>query len=145
MPEDGDDYKVGYGRPPKHTQYKKGQSGNQDGRPPGAKNLKTDLLEELAETMKIREDGHERRISKQRALIKTQVARALKGNDRAAAKILDLYLKLCGFQIDAAEAGVPLDDFERAIMQELEARILRQAGVVQVPERDTPDDKGGAS
>ena len=40
--------------------------------------------------MLVREDGRERRISKQRALIKTQVARALKGNDRAAAKVLDV-------------------------------------------------------
>lgn len=27
-------YKVGYGKPPKHTQFKKGQSGNPEGRPP---------------------------------------------------------------------------------------------------------------
>ncbi len=30
---DGGDDKVGYGRPPKHTRYKKGQSGNPGDRP----------------------------------------------------------------------------------------------------------------
>ncbi len=28
------DNSVGYGKPPKHTQFKKGKSGNQKGRPP---------------------------------------------------------------------------------------------------------------
>lgn len=34
MPDDYDDDegRVGYGRPPKHTQFKKGQSGNPNGR-----------------------------------------------------------------------------------------------------------------
>jgi hypothetical protein len=31
---DDDDYKVGYGRPPLRTRFKKGQSGNRKGRPP---------------------------------------------------------------------------------------------------------------
>jgi hypothetical protein len=30
-------YKIGYGKPPKHTQFKKGQSGNKKGKPKGAK------------------------------------------------------------------------------------------------------------
>ena len=30
---DETDYEVGYGKPPKHTQFKRGQSGNPNGRP----------------------------------------------------------------------------------------------------------------
>ena len=32
-------YEVGYGRPPKHTRYKPGQSGNPAGTPPARTNL----------------------------------------------------------------------------------------------------------
>ncbi len=121
-----DDYDVGYGKPPMHTQFKPGQTGNPQGRPKGSKNLKTDLLEELAETMRITEGGRERRISKQRALIKAQVARGIKGNDRAAAKILDLTLKILGIEDldDAAEK--PPSQEEREVLEALEARIRRK-------------------
>ena len=121
-----DDYDVGYGKPPMHTRFKLGQTGNPQGRPKGSKNLKTDLLEELAETMRITEGGQERRISKQRALIKAQVARGIKGNDRAAAKILDLTLKILGIEDldDAAEK--PPSQEEREVLEALEARIRRK-------------------
>jgi hypothetical protein len=121
-----DDYDVGYGKPPLHTRFKLGQTGNPQGRPKGSKNLKTDLLEELAETMRITEGGRERRISKQRALIKAQVARGIKGNDRAAAKILDLTLKILGIEDldDAAEK--PPSQEEREVLEALEARIRRK-------------------
>lgn len=69
-------YKVGYGRPPKATRFKPGQSGNPKGRPKGRCNLATDLASELNEQITVREDGRPRRISKQRALIKSLMARA---------------------------------------------------------------------
>ena len=123
-----DDYPVGYKKPPVHTRFKPGESGNLGGRPKGSKNLRTDLLEELAETKRILEGGRERRISKQRALIKTQVARAIKGNDRAAAKVLDLYLKVFGIEDAVDEAELPLTEDEREVLKTLEARILRKLG-----------------
>lgn len=83
-PEDKDDYDVGYGKPPKHAQFKKGQSGNPMGRPRGTKNFSTDLKEELAEAVQVTEGGIVRSISKQRALVKSTLNRAIAGNDRAA-------------------------------------------------------------
>lgn len=45
--KDDDDYEVGYKKPPKHSQFKKGQSGNSKGRPKGSKNANT-LIHEIA-------------------------------------------------------------------------------------------------
>ena len=45
IPDDGArDYKVGYKKPPLHSRFKKGQSGNPRGRPRGAKNFSSVLL-----------------------------------------------------------------------------------------------------
>ena len=117
------DYDVGYGKPPKAHQFKKGQSGNPAGRPAGTKNLKTDLLEELSELMRIREGGKNRSVTKQRALIKTLIARGLGGNDRAAAKIIDLYLRVAGIELEASEAGVALSKDERKVLEVVERRV----------------------
>jgi hypothetical protein len=43
------DYEVGYGRPPIHTRFKPGQSGNPAGRPKGAQNFATEIAAELKE------------------------------------------------------------------------------------------------
>ncbi len=129
------DYEVGYGNPPKSGQIKKGERRNPKGRPKGSKNLKTDLLEELDEMMRVREGGRERRISKQRALIKTQVARALSGNDRAAAKVIDLYLKVVGLEDAAADADLSLTEDEREVIEKLGERLRRRAGL-SAPETD---------
>ncbi len=83
-------YETGYRKPPKHTRFTKGQSGNPKGRPKGTQNLRTDLSEELSELIRVREGDHEITVSKQRALLKTLTARALQGNTRAAQLVLDL-------------------------------------------------------
>ncbi len=137
------DYEVGYCRPPKAHEFPKDTSGNPKGRPKGARNLKTDLLEELDETMMVRERGRACRISKQRALIKIQVARALNGNDRAAAKIIELYLKVIGLEDAAADADLPLTEDERAVIEKLEERLRRRAGLTaRKTDDDNPNDGG---
>lgn len=88
------DYEVGYCKPPAHTRFRKGQSGNPKGRPKGTQNLATDLAEELGERIRVREGDRERLVSKQRAMVKTLVARALQGDARAGAALLTLITKL---------------------------------------------------
>jgi hypothetical protein len=87
-------YKVGYGKPPKTTRFKKGKSGNPRGRPKGSLNLATDLTAELGEHITVREDGRPRKVSKQRALIKSLMAKALQGDIRAMASLLALYARI---------------------------------------------------
>ena len=122
------DHEVGYCKPPKHSQFKPGQSGNISGKPKGTKNLKTDLLEELGELVQLREGNRDIKISKQRALIKSQVARAIKGDARAASKIIDLYMRIVGIEDAANDADLPLNTDERDVFENLKARLLRDLG-----------------
>ncbi len=77
------DESVGYRRPPKSGQFKPGQSGNPKGRKKHVANFKTDLTDELREMITIRENGRERKITKQRAFVKALMALAIKGDIRA--------------------------------------------------------------
>ena len=76
--------KVGYGSPPDHTKFVKGQSGNPRGRPKGMANFATDLAAELSETIQVTEGGKPKTITKLRALLKSLITSGIKGDVRAA-------------------------------------------------------------
>jgi hypothetical protein len=90
MSEEVKDYEVGYGKPPKHTRFRKGRSGNPKGRPKGAKGVRASLKRELVNRITVREGNREICISKAEALAKQLIARALKGDMKAIAELLKL-------------------------------------------------------
>lgn len=120
------DYEVGYGKPPRRTRFQPGQSGNPRGRGKGTKNLKTDLREELAEKIVVREGEHARTMSKQRALIKTLVAKTLKGDIRAGSMVINLMTRLLDTGAGATAVDVHLDADELAIFDDYLERRSRQ-------------------
>ena len=114
--------KVGYGRPPKANQFKPGKSGNPKGRPKGSLNLVNDLAAELSELITVREDGRARRISKQRALIKSLLAKGIQGEVRAAAAVLALYARV---NVEGLDDQNSIDDAELAILKRFAPRLLK--------------------
>lgn len=74
------DYEVGYGRPPAHSRFKPGRSGNPRGRPRKSKDLNRLIQTELDKTIPIKENGRERRISKREAVITQLINCAIKGD-----------------------------------------------------------------
>mgnify|MGYP001829128696 CR=1 FL=1 len=84
MTDSNEDYEIGYGKPPKHTRFKPGQSGNPKGRPKKTRNFKTDLQEELQAPITITESGQTKVISRQQAVIKRTLEKALQSDLRAA-------------------------------------------------------------
>ena len=115
-------YKVGYGKPPEHTRFRKGQSGNPDGRPKGSKNLKTDLEEVLQEKFALKEGDTRKVVSKQRGLIMRLFAMAIQGDVRAATLLTNLILRLLPEEgaIGLSE-GLGDDDLE--ILENYEKRL----------------------
>ena len=83
-------YEVGYGKPPKSGQFKKGRSGNPMGRPKGARGVRTLLDEALSKEITGSEGGQKSRITKREALILSLITKALKGDIRAAGQVLRL-------------------------------------------------------
>lgn len=120
------DYEVGYGKPPKEHQFRKGHSGNWKGRPKGSKNLKTEIQEELQQLVSVIEGGKTRRISKKRAMIKRQTANAINGDIRSFAKLMDLYLRLVDADEGAADTTEILTDEEKDVFKRVEARLRRK-------------------
>ena len=120
------EYEVGYRRPPKATRFKAGQSGNPKGRPRGSPNLATDLSAELGEQITIREGGQARQISKQRALLKSLMAKALQGDVRATTALLALYARSIPESPEDESAAVEED--ELLILRRFGPRLLKSLG-----------------
>jgi hypothetical protein len=80
--------KVGYAKPPKHTRFTKGRSGNPKGRPTGSKNLATMMIEELTQPVAIVENGKRTKIPKIRATVRQALNRAMVGDFKALQQIV---------------------------------------------------------
>ena len=83
-----EDCAVGYCRPPKEHQFRKGQSGNSKGRPKKSKNLQNLMDRELDQVVVVKEGGRELRLTKREAIVKRHVNSAMTGNTRAIEHLL---------------------------------------------------------
>jgi hypothetical protein len=83
-------YKVGYAKPPKHTRFTKGRSGNPSGRPAGSTNLATMVTEELTKTVFIVENGRRTKIPKIRAAFRQALNKAMMGDFKALQQIVTM-------------------------------------------------------
>jgi uncharacterized protein DUF5681 len=84
----GQVYRVGYGKPPIHTRFQKGQSGNPAGRPRKSRNLTILIQWQLVEEVTITENGRKRSVLKLDAIIMQIVKKAASGNSRFQALLL---------------------------------------------------------
>jgi hypothetical protein len=82
------DYKVGPGRPPLHTRFKKGQSGNPRGS--RAKQLSVLIAEALDQKTVVTLDGRRRRITKREAMVAQLVEKSAAADLRAVKLLLDM-------------------------------------------------------
>lgn len=112
------EYEVGYGRPPKHSRWGPGVSGNPKGRKKGSRGLKTDLDAELRETLTIQMNGKKVKGTTQRLMLRTLAARAASGDVRASRVLIDLTLQVFGAG-DRGEKSERLSAIDQALLEEL--------------------------
>jgi hypothetical protein len=115
-------YSVGYGRPPVHTRFKRGQSGNRKGRRKGQRNVHTVLAETLNQRITIREGDRTRSVTKLDGVIIAMVNGALKGDAKAQTSLIAMMRStgMVGEAPDVADAqpftandDAIIDDFLR--------------------------------
>jgi hypothetical protein len=116
-------YAVGYSKPPKHTRFQPGRSGNPKGRPKGQQNLKTHLKRALNEKVIVREGERTQRISKLDAFVRRTVNGGLQGDAKQFQNLL-LLLRTVGFLDEEERAESPLTTEDNAII----AAFLKSLG-----------------
>lgn len=104
-------YEIGYKRPPKSGQFKKGRSGNPKGRPKGANNFLTILEQELGQSIVVNENGQKRKITRLQAMVKRMVAGALQGEHRSLLTLIEILRRTGRFEDTDIDRLLP-DDYE---------------------------------
>lgn len=85
---------IGFGKPPKHTQFRKGQSGNPKGRPKGSKNIIVLIRKALEEKVTVKGPGGTHSMSTFEAALMQQANKAASGDIRAFREVLRVHEKV---------------------------------------------------
>jgi Family of unknown function (DUF5681) len=135
-------FEVGYGRPPRHTRFQPGMSGNPRGRVKEVCNLGTDVRRTLQTPVKVSEQGKPKRVSTQEAALLRLREKAPKGDARSLDRLLEL-ARLFNSTIDStpcSDAMMPAED--RAILAAYREDVLAEAGSSIAAELDEIKERG---
>ncbi len=138
-------YEVGFGKPPKATQFQKGHSGNPKGRPKGTKNTATVARAVLAEKITIHENGRQKVVTKREAFVKKVINESLQGNVALTRLLITHVLP----SVDAAPADggqgreVGIDD--ALILGPLLDQLGRPGTLILEPDQKPANDGDGAA
>ena len=140
-PNGAQTFSVGYGRPPVHSRFKPGQSGNPKGRRKGQRNVRTVVDGELSQRIKVREGNRTRSLTKLDAFVVTLVNAALKGDAKAWASLINL-LRSLGMtgEPPVATDQKPYTADDESIIADF---LRRQGSEEQQPTKNKEKDKEG--
>jgi hypothetical protein len=120
-----DDYEVGFGKPPKETQFAKGKSGNPAGRPRDSKSFVTIFREMIEEQVEITQNGRPRNLSSKEAVVLQLKTKAASG-DIVAIKEFRNWLQIYGESADKEIVDTPDREKDAAAMKRILARFAKQ-------------------
>ena len=126
---DDSGYNIGFGKPPEHSRFRKGRSGNPKGRPKGRRNLATVLERTLQEKVVINENGVRRTVSKLEAAVKQLVNKAAAGDLAALRQLTALAAPVTEQGTDAAKNQLSDVDIEvmQGVLQRLQGCVKKES------------------
>jgi hypothetical protein len=136
------DYDVGFKRPPVHSRFQKGRSGNPKGRPRGKRNAFLGVADVLTRKVTLRDKGREREVTAIEAIVLVQIKKALDGDTRAALFVDRLAERLRAdpnFKEVLDPPADPIDVRER-LETMLKAIADRRKAAGVVPSQASPED-----
>jgi Family of unknown function (DUF5681) len=135
---DESDHEVGYGRPPKQSQFKKGRSGNPKGRPKGTRNIATEVSRALAEKVVINVGGRRKTITK-REVAAIHLANKAASGDLKAINLIPAMERTSEERAKELESKskVSVEEDEKLIQNFLE----RHAKITNSKKGEDPSDK----
>lgn len=125
---------VGYGRPPKATQFKQGKSGNPKGRPKGSRTVGAVLQDILQQRIAVTENGRTRRLPALEVMLRRLANDAMR-NEPAALKLM---LSLHDRYGQSPEAGIRIDEVlaeDKAILANFLKKPPHHSGTVTKSQR----------
>jgi hypothetical protein len=103
MSERPSEYQVGRCKPPQHTRFRKGRSGNPKGRPKTSRKLTSLALQIMNEKVTVTENGRRRQITKLQAALKQLINKAASGDFRATREVLKMRADIASNEADTDE------------------------------------------
>jgi Family of unknown function (DUF5681) len=125
LPERTRHYEMGYGKPPLHTRFQKGKSGNPKGRPRGKKNMSTLLSTALNASIVVVANGRRKKITKREAIV-TQLVNKSAAADLKATQIVLAMLRES--QDDGSADPAVFAEADHEIIRRIQARLRNENG-----------------
>jgi Family of unknown function (DUF5681) len=126
-PEMTRDYEVGYGKPPLHTRFQKGKSGNPRGRPRGKKNMSTLLSTALNASIVVVTNGRRKKITKREAIVTQLVNKSAAADLKATQMVLTMLRELESQDDGSADLAV-FTEADHEIIRRIQARLRNENG-----------------
>ena len=126
-PKEAGDYEVGYGKPPLHTRFQKGKSGNPEGRPRGKKNMSTLLSTALNASIVVVANGGRKKITKREAIV-TQLVNKSAAADLKATQIVLAMLRELESQDDGSADPAVFTEADHEIIRRIQACLRAENG-----------------
>ena len=141
------DYDVGYGKPPRSSQFQKGCSGNPKGWPRGSINLNAMLLDPLTRKVQITQGGRTRKVPQVEAFMMLVTKAALRGDAVAGNKMVRMLMKIAQAKAlgGNAEVGGNMERHKTAFKTVRILQAIRPAGTPLWPSRRGVLSQGGNS